>query len=699
LRHKTSDDFQYTKAIVSTCGIFFPHFPESPPGHSPELAAARQGKIFLTLKHHLLMFQYSVIKWVYNLRILPRWVIIVMDLLFIGSSCIMAYLLRFNFDPTDIYRNNFNSGVMLTTGCGFISIIITGSYQGIVRYTGVQDGVRIFFTVVLNSLLICGINLFFFFNAGVNLIPYSVVLILFLASFLFLFNYRLLVKYIFSFYNRGAIKKSRILIFGSGQTGLITKHVIDLSLSSRVFGFVEDDVRKVGKVINGSKIYRASQTQLEDLFISLNIEELVITVKNLSAKRKNELVDICLRHQVRIRMVPPVERWVKGELSINQIREINIEELLERDSIILENPHLSAEISGKVVCVTGAAGSIGSELVRQLMHCRPGLLVLIDQAESPLFEIENEIRSMETGITVRCYLADVGNAARIDFILNAHKPDMIFHAAAYKHVPMMENNPSEAVRCNIQGTKNLADLAVKHRVRKFVMISTDKAVNPTNVMGCSKRIAEIYVQSLNKVLAKNPFNQTSFVTTRFGNVLGSNGSVIPIFKKQIELGGPVTVTHPDITRYFMTIPEACQLVLEAGVMGKGGEIFIFDMGQSVKILDLARKMIRLSGFEPHKDIDIVYTGLRDGEKLFEELLNQFERTIPTHHKKIMIARVREYEYAEINSAVKLLDALINDRDELKLVALMKELVPEFRSNYSRFEILDAIEHEKEAVGF
>lgn len=644
------------------------------------------------------MFQYSVIKWVYNLRILPRWVIIVIDLAFIGLSAAIAYLLRFNFDLEDIRLNNFISGGILTILCGFLSIIITGSYQGIIRYAGIQDGVRIFFMVVLNSLLICGINLFYSYQVAGNLIPYSVVLISFLASFLFLFNYRLLVKYIFSFYTNGVIKKSKVLIFGSGQTGLITKHVIDSSPSSRVFGFVEDDIRKVGKVINGSKIYRASQAQLEELFISLNVDELIITVKNLSVKRKNELVDICLRHQVKIRMVPPVDRWVRGELSINQIRQINIEEILERDVIVLENPHMIREIRGKVVCITGAAGSIGSELVRQIMHCHPGLVVLIDQAESPLFEIENEIRALETSIAVRCYLADVGNPERIDFILNAHKPDMIFHAAAYKHVPVMENNPSEAVRCNILGTKNLADLAVKHRVGKFVMISTDKAVNPTNVMGCSKRIAEIYVQSLNKVLAKDPRNRTSFVTTRFGNVLGSNGSVIPIFKKQIEMGGPVTVTHPEVTRYFMTIPEACQLVLEAGVMGNGGEIFIFDMDQSVKILDLARKMIRLSGFEPGKDIDIVFTGLRDGEKLFEELLNQFERCIPTHHKKIMIARVREYDYAEINSTIDLLEALINDRDELKLVALMKELVPEFRSNYSRFEVLDVIRHDN-AVGF
>lgn len=635
------------------------------------------------------MFQYSVIKWVYNLRILPRWVIILIDLGFIGFSAVIAYLLRFNFDFPEIQDNRFLSGILLTVSCGLISIIVTGSHQGIIRYTGIQDGVRIFFTVILNSLLICGVNLVYFSNSGENLIPYSVVLISFLASFLFLFNYRLLIKYIFSFYTRGVVKNSKVLIFGSGQTGLITKHVIDSSPSSSVFGFVEDDPRKVGKVINGSKIYRASHEQLEELFVSLNIDELIITVKNLSIKRKNELVDICLRHQVKIRMVPPVDRWVKGELSINQIKEIHIEDLLERESIKLDNPHVNREIKSKVVCITGAAGSIGSELVRQIMHYHPKLVVLIDQAESPLFEIDREIRALETGIAVVSYVADISNEDRMDAIMNGHKPNMIFHAAAYKHVPMMENNPSEAVLCNILGTKILADLAMKHKVQKFVMISTDKAVNPTNVMGCSKRIAEIYVQSLNRHMDNAPEVHTSFVTTRFGNVLGSNGSVIPVFKKQIEQGGPITVTHPEITRFFMTIPEACQLVLEAGVMGHGGEIFIFDMGQSVRILDLAKKMIRLSGLEPNKDIDIVYTGLRDGEKLFEELLSQAESTIPTHHDKIMIANVQEYEYTEINSYVELFNDLVVDKNELKMVALMKELVPEFRSNYSRFEILDA----------
>lgn len=636
------------------------------------------------------MFQYSVIKWIYNLRILPRWVIIVIDLSFIAFSTALAYLLRFNFVIEDIIRIRFSLGISLSAITGVISILVTSNYKGIVRYTGIQDGVRIFFTVVFNSILLCTIDLIYFTNFGINLIPYSVVLISFLASFLFLFNYRLLIKYIFSFYNRGVLKNSKVLIFGSGQTGIITKHVIDSSPSSHVVGFLEDDDHKIGKVINGSKIFSADSASLDKLLINLSVDEVIITVKNLSINRKNELVDVCLRNQVKIRVVPPVQRWVKGELSLNQIKEIHIEDLLEREAIRLENPAINSEIKGKKICITGAAGSIGSELIRQVTHYHPAQVVLIDQAESPLFEIDREIKALRNGVSIVSYVADITDENRMRYILRLHKPNMIFHAAAYKHVPLMENNPSEAVSCNIIGTKLLADLAVEHEVSKFVMISTDKAVNPTSVMGCSKRIAEIYVQSLNNELQKRGNSNTSFVTTRFGNVLGSNGSVIPVFKKQIEKGGPITVTHPEVTRYFMTIPEACQLVLEAAVMGRGGEIFIFDMGQSVKILDLAKKMVMLSGMTPGKDIDIVFTGLRDGEKLYEELLNDKENTIRTHHEKITIGKVQEYHYNEINNLIELFSDLVNDRNELKMVALMKELVPEFRSNYSRFEILDSV---------
>jgi FlaA1/EpsC-like NDP-sugar epimerase len=630
-----------------------------------------------------------VMRLIYNLRILPRWVVIFIDTAIIIFSAVLGYLLRFNFAIDELIKYQFLTGVTAQAIIGIFSILATNSYMGIIRYTGIQDGVRIFYMLMLNLALIFGVNLLYHYNGGGNLIPYSVALISFLASFLFLFNYRLLVKYIFSFYKRTMMKSANVLIYGAGHTGIITKHVIDSTRTSRVIGFMEDDRDKVGKVLNGSKIFTANIQELEEMLISYNVDELIITLKNLSPERKNEIVDICLRNEVRVRIVPPVEKWVRGELSLNQIKELNIEDLLERETIKLEDGNLERQLRGKRICVTGAAGSIGSEIVRQIVQYSPETLVLIDQAESPLFEVDRRIRMLGHATQVIPYIADITNKSRIQSIFEEHRPTIVFHAAAYKHVPMMESNPSEAITCNILGTKILADLAVSFKVDKFVMLSTDKAVNPTNVMGCSKRIAEIYVQSLNNHLENQGIRHTSFITTRFGNVLGSNGSVIPLFKKQIETGGPVTVTHPEITRYFMTIPEACRLVLEAGVMGRGGEIFIFDMGKSVKILDLARKMIQLSGLSPEKDIDIVFTGLREGEKLYEELLNRQENTIKTHHEKIMIVKVQEYSFPEIDNYIELFHDLIHDKNELKMVTLMKELVPEYKSNYSRYEVLDS----------
>ena len=628
------------------------------------------------------------IKLVRNLRILPRWVIIFIDLFFISFSAFLGYLLRFNFSLEELFHYQFQEGVLVYALCGLVSILLTGSYRGIIRYTGLQDGVRIFYMVVLNLLLVLMINVLFFYNQKGNAVPYSVVLISLLSSFLFLFNYRLLVKYIFSFYKDHLLKRTRVLIFGAGQTGIITRHVVDSSLRMRIMGFLEDDPDKIGKVMDGVRIYSARKADLENLLNENAFDELIIATKNVSLERRNELVDSCIQHQVRVRVIPPIDKWAKGELSFNQIKEINIEDLLGRESIRLNKENVEKDVKGKRICITGAAGSIGKELVRQVIQYHPECIIAIDQAESALYELERELITIDTKVKVLTYLADITNKERVAAIFREQRPDLVYHAAAYKHVPMMESNPSEAIVCNILGTKILADVSVENRVKKFVMISTDKAVNPTNVMGCSKRIAEIYVQSLNNYLGGKESMQTAFVTTRFGNVLGSNGSVIPLFKKQIEYGGPVTVTHPDITRFFMTIPEACQLVLEAGTMGRGGEIFIFDMGKSVKILDLAKKMIWLSGLEPDRDIEIHFTGLREGEKLFEELLSNAENTVPTHHDKILIAKVQEYSYDEINKYVDLFVDLVNDRNELKMVALMKELVPEYKSNYSRYEILD-----------
>ncbi len=623
-----------------------------------------------------------------SLKILPRWVIILLDLLIVAFSCFLGYLLRFNFAAYELVDHSFLRGILVYTLCGFVAILVTNSYKGIIRYTGVQDGARIIYMLGFNTLLACLINLFSYNNQYGNIIPYSVIVISFLSSFLFLFNYRLLVKYIFTYYKNAILKKSRVLIFGAGQTGIITRHVIDSTSRMRIAGYLEDDKNKIGKVLDGVKIYSAEPSELDSLLKDLNIDELIFTAKDISLERKNEVVDICIKNQVKIRTVPPVEKWVRGELSLNQIKEINIEDLLGRDSIKLKNESVESDIRGKRILITGAAGSIGSELVRQIIQYNPESLTLVDQAESPLYELERELK-LYSGVTkIALYLADITNRERMTSIFRDHRPEYVYHAAAYKHVPMMENNPSEAVLCNVLGTKIIADLSVEVKANKFVMISTDKAVNPTNVMGCSKRVAEIYVQSLNAYVKLETGGKTSFVTTRFGNVLGSNGSVIPLFKNQIRMGGPITVTHPEVTRFFMTIPEACQLVIEAGTMGKGGEIFLFDMGQSVRILDLAKKMIHLSGLDAERDINIVFTGLREGEKLYEELLNKSENAIPTHHKKILIAKVQEYEFSEINKYIELFNDLIHDKNELKMVALMKELVPEFISNYSRYEILD-----------
>jgi FlaA1/EpsC-like NDP-sugar epimerase len=624
-----------------------------------------------------------------RLAILPRWIIIIIDLSLIIVSTLLGYLLRFNFNWQEISLFHPLYGILISIICWLAATVTTNSYSGIVRYTGIEDGIRLAYTTFLCIALIGAFNLLYYYNVSKNLIPYSVLFIAFPVSFFFLFFYRLLVKATFSYYKSGVQTKSNVVIFGAGQLGIAVKQIIDTNSSNRlkVIGFLEDDDRKAGKEIQGTKIYLASM-DFQKLLKKLDARELIIAVNDLSLERKNQLVEECLKFRVRVRSVPPVEKWVRGELDLKQIREVNIEDLLGRESIVIDNAQVRKDINKKVVCITGAAGSIGSELARQIILYEPSVLILIDQAETPLYEIEHELRITQLRATrILVFVADIANKDRIHYIFNECKPEIVFHAAAYKHVPMMESNPSEAVTTNILGTRILADVSTLTGVRRFVMVSTDKAVNPTNVMGCTKRIAEIYVQSLN-VFSERRNNSTSFITTRFGNVLGSNGSVIPMFKKQIENGGPVMVTHPEITRYFMTIPEACRLVMEAGVMGEGGEIFIFDMGKPIKIYDLAKKMIMLSGFELGKDIDIVFTGLREGEKLFEELLNGAENTIPTYHEKILKAKVAEYRYADINNFIDLLQDLVNDRNELKMVALMKEIVPEFKSNYSRYEILD-----------
>ena len=438
----------------------------------------------------------------------------------------------------------------------------------------------------------------------------------------------------------------------------------------------------MGNKIEGIPIYN-TRKDLEGLLIANRVKHLIISIQNISAARKQEIVDACLKFGTKVLNVPPVKTWINGELSFKQIKKVKIEDLLGREAIQLDTEKIKNDLQGKTILLTGAAGSIGSELVRQLLPFKPGLIVMLDMAESPLHELEVDLQeNNEIHLNWEVVIGDIRNMERMRNVFSTFKPQVVFHTAAYKHVPMMENNPSESILNNVMGTKVIADLAVEFKVQKFVMVSTDKAVNPTNIMGATKRIAEMYTQALNRVA------QTRFITTRFGNVMGSNGSVLPRFNKQIELGLPLTVTHSDVTRFFMTISEACQLVLEAGAMGKGGEIFIFDMGKSVRIADIAKQMIQLSGLELGKDIQIVYTGLRPGEKLYEELLANEENTIPTHHPKIMIARVKENDPAQVAEDVKELIGLFSTQNNMSIVRKMKEMVPEFISNNSEFEKLD-----------
>lgn len=477
-------------------------------------------------------------------------------------------------------------------------------------------------------------------------------------------------------------QQKKVLVFGAGNSGMIAYDAIrnDPKNSHEVIGFIDDNEGKIGKKINLLNVYSLDKITLD--FIQKNeIEEVIISIQNIEAARLLQITGVLFSLSLKVKIVPPIKSWIDGDLSVGQIKDVNIEDLLGREPITIINPTLIDEYENKIIFITGAAGSIGSEIARKITQYNYKKLVLIDSAESALYDLQQEFiqKGIRNFVSV---IADVRDETRMEQLFNGYKPKIVFHAAAYKHVPLMENNPYEAVCVNIVGTKNVASLAVKHSVHKFVLISTDKAVNPTNVMGATKRIAELYANCLQGK------GQTKFITTRFGNVLGSNGSVIPLFKKQIDTGGPLTVTHEDITRYFMTIPEACQLVLEAAAMGNGGEIFVFDMGESVKIYDLAKNMIILSGLRYPEDIDIKITGLRPGEKIFEELLADGENTKPTYHEKIMIAKSKRLNIKEIETKINNLCTINSKVRNLEVVSLIKDIIPEYISNNSKFEVLD-----------
>lgn len=638
-----------------------------------------------------------------NINIVPRWIILALDLTFCMVSLTIAYYLRFNLDISNLFHEAYSRNVLILTVINLIVFYKLKTYTGIVRYTTAQDSFRILIAVAISN------GIFFILNLTVvafkfdPLISNKVIILNGLASALLLIVYRFMIKHFFIYVKNMSLDKRKVIIYGAGEAGLATKRAFDhdSKLNKTIVAFVDDDLRKVGKSIDGVRIFNA--IGIENLIEKHEIDELIFASFSIPLQRISEIVDVCLINDVKVLNIPSADLWSGGQLKATQIKNINIQDLLNRQAIDIDTSCIRTELKNKRVLITGAAGSIGSEIVRQLMAFETDLIILCDQSETALHHVYLELEESNKDSNFHAFVGDVRDEKRMSHLFANYKPQVVFHAAAYKHVPLMEDNPAEAIKTNVWGTKVIADLAVKHGVMKFVMISTDKAVNPTNVMGASKRIAEIYVQSLNNSLTTKDFvfsnglsyiNDldvkpiTKFITTRFGNVLGSNGSVIPRFKEQIEKGGPVTVTHPDITRYFMTIPEACSLVLEAGCMGNGGEIFIFDMGKSVKIVELAKKMIRLAGLIPNQDIKIEFSGLRPGEKLFEELLNHNENTLPTHHEKIMVAKVREYVFSEIETQIYDLIASAKQNDDRQVVISMKKLVKEYLSKNSIYEDLD-----------
>jgi FlaA1/EpsC-like NDP-sugar epimerase len=632
----------------------------------------------------------------YKIRILPRWLVFLLDLFLVCVCLFLSRTLKLNFNWPKVDAGlRLMFMVVLTINTALFYLF--KSYAGIIRYTNLEDAQRLVMVNAIASFLYLVLNTFVpLFHYG-SFFTLQIVTINFLITTFVIISYRLAVRYCFNFYKALAtgedkIQKKKVVVYDTSADGQHIKKVLN-SLPNgdmQVIAFLDDSFNTSGKLLEGVPIYNTQETSISKLR-NEGVELLILANKQISKDKLNTLVDTCFNYGIKIQQVPEMRDWLNGRLDTQQLQDINIEDLLEREVIKIHNEAIYTALKGKKILVTGAAGSIGSELVRQLLQYRPSLIILCDNAETPMHDFHLEILDKHKNANVKAYLGDITDRQRMEHLFEVYNPQIVFHAAAYKHVPLMEDNPSIAVLNNVLGTKILAELAVANDVEKFVMVSTDKAVNPTNIMGASKRIAEIFTQSYYSHITGTADDKehsqpvTKFVTTRFGNVLGSNGSVIPRFKKQIEKGGPVTVTHPDITRFFMTIPEACLLVIEAGVMGQGGEIFVFDMGKSVKIIDLARKVIKLAGKEPDVDIKIIFTGLRPGEKLYEELLNSSENTRPTYHEKILIADVHQYDFDVVEKRIDKLIRCARQHYTLETVHLMKELVPEFVSNNATYE--------------
>lgn len=619
-------------------------------------------------------------------KVLPIWTILLIDIFIIVASCLLAYSLRYDFRSIFLDSSTIDRTILWSVVANLVFFRVFRTYSNVLRFSSFVDIMRIFVSLTVSYGVLAILSFILEVYLNIKIATISVLFMAYVINFAMMSCSRIVVKMFFEILNFDGSHTTNVFIYGAKEAGVNIAKALRVNLRNhyRLRGFVADEPELINKIMMGVKVYPNDEYLIETMN-DRDVHTMIVSPVKMEKLKKSDMIDTLLANNVKLLTAPPLSEWRGQPLDRAQLKEIQIEDLLQREPIEVDIHKIASHLEGKRVMITGAAGSIGSEIMRQVASFNPYKMILIDQAETPLHDVRLELQDRWRDIDAETIVADISNATRMEAIFKEFKPQYIFHAAAYKHVPMMEDNVSESIQINVLGTHTLADLAVKFNAEKFVMISTDKAVNPTNVMGCSKRICEIYVQSLAKKLQAEGKSSVQFITTRFGNVLGSNGSVIPRFRDQIHRGGPVTVTHPEIIRYFMTIPEACRLVLEAGSMGNGGEIYIFDMGKPVRIVDLAKRMISLSG---RTDVKIEFTGLRHGEKLYEELLNVKELTKPTYHEKIMIATVREYDYDEVKGRIQKLIDVSYTYDQMQIVAAMKDIVPEFVSKNSCFEALD-----------